>query len=132
MRPGGGGGPGLPGGSSSSSSNWRWVAVVLVTIGILALVLSSMRGTSNTTSQTYSEFLSALNGNQISAASVNKDTGHITYTNKQGQQFSVQGPELNANAAQLALYTKNIPALKLKEFNNSKSTPGFSQTNRIG
>src|ERR1700749_2993150 len=113
MRPGGGGGPGLPGGSSSSSSNWRWVAVVLVTIGILALVLSSMRGTSNTTGQTYSQFYSALTAGEVASATVNKDTGHVTYTNKSGQQFSVQGPELNANAAQLALYTKNIPALKL-------------------
>src|SRR5580700_5511814 len=105
MRPGGGGGPGLPGGSSSSSSNWRWVAVVLVTIGILALVLSSMRGSGNTTSQTYSEFHTALVGHNVKSATVNKDTGHVSWTNADGQQFSTQGPELNANAGQLALYT---------------------------
>ena len=118
MRPGGG--PGAPGGTSSSNSNWRWVAVVLVTIGILALVLSSMRGTGNTTSQNYSDFHTALVGGQVQSATVNKDTGHITYTNKSGQQFSVQGPELNANADQLALYTQHIPDLKLT--NNSTST----------
>ena len=50
-----------------------------------------MRGTGNTTSQTYSEFHTALVGHQVQSATVNKDTGHITYTNKSGQQFSAAG-----------------------------------------
>src|SRR6516162_10279000 len=104
MRPGGG--PGAPGGSSPTSGNWRWVAVVLVTIGILAVVLSSMRGSSGAASQNYSAFVQALNAGQVASATVNKDTGHISYTNTSGEQFSVQGPELNANAAQLAFYTQ--------------------------
>ena len=111
MRPGGGAGP--PGGNTSSNSNWRWVAVVLVTIGILAVVLSSMRSGSSATAQNYSSFLTALNAGQITEATVNKDNGHITYTNTSGQQFSVQGPDLNDNAAQLKLYSDNIKNLKL-------------------
>ena len=111
MRPGGGAGP--PGGNTSSNSNWRWVAVVLVTIGILAVVLSSMRSGSSATAQNYSSFLTALNAGQITEATVNKDNGHISYTNTSGQQFSVQGPALNDNAAQLKLYSDNIKNLKL-------------------
>jgi cell division protease FtsH len=111
MRPGGGSGG--PGGNTSSNGNWRWVAVVLVTIGILAVVLSSMRSSSSATAQNYSSFLTALNSGQITEASVNKDNGHITYTNTSGQQFSVQGPAINDNAAQLKLYSDNIKNLKL-------------------
>ena len=74
-----------------------------MTIGILALVLSSMRGTSSTTGQNYSQFYTRSTAGQVASATVNKDTGHVTYTNNSGQQFSVQGPELNANAAQLQL-----------------------------
>src|SRR4029077_2034800 len=95
------------------SSNWRGVAVVLVTIGILAVVLSSMRSSNGAASQNYSAFYSALTNGQVAQATVNKDTGHISYTNTSGQQFSVQGPELNANAAQLQLYTQHIKDLKL-------------------
>jgi cell division protease FtsH len=111
MRPGGG--PGAPGGNTPSSGNWRWVAVVLVTIGILAVVLSSMRSSNNTASQNYSSFYSALLAGQVAQATVNKDTGHITYTNTDGQQFSVQGPDLNSNAAQTQLYAQHIKDLKL-------------------
>ncbi|MGH9056573.1 MAG: ATP-dependent metallopeptidase FtsH/Yme1/Tma family protein, partial [Acidimicrobiales bacterium] len=112
MRPGGG--SGLPGGGqSSSSNNWRWVAVVLVTIAILAVVLSSMRTSSSPPSQNYSAFVTALDAGQVTQATINKDTGHIVYTNTSDQQFSVQGPELNQNAAQLQDYTKHIKNLKL-------------------
>jgi cell division protease FtsH len=118
MRPGGG--SGVPGGNTSSNSNWRWVAVVLVTIGILAVVLSSMRSSSSATAQNYSSFYSAMQAGQVASATVNKDSGHITYTNTQGQQYSVQGPSLNGDSAQLQLYSQHIKDLKL--VNNSTSS----------
>src|ERR1700678_850123 len=78
MRPGGG--PGVPGGTPSTNSNWRWIAVVLVTIAILAVVLSSMRGASTTPTQNYSQFVTALDApagsaGSIQKATVNKDNG---------------------------------------------------------
>jgi cell division protease FtsH len=91
-----------------------------VTIGLLAVVLTSMHTSSGATSQDYSAFSAALNAGQVTQATVNKDTGHITYTNNTGQQFSVQGPELNSNAAQLQLYTSKIKDLKL--VNNTTSS----------
>jgi cell division protease FtsH len=96
------------------------VAVVLVTIGILAVVLSSMRTSNSPAAQNYSAFDQALLNNKVTQATVNKDTGHITYTNTAGQQFSVQGPALNQDAGQTALYSKYIPNLKL--VNNSTSS----------
>jgi cell division protease FtsH len=111
MRPGGG--PGVPGGTSPSSSNWRWVAVVLVTIAILAVLLSSMRTSTSPPSQDYSKFYTALVGGQVRSATVNKTTGKLTYTNTSGGQFSVQGPDINQSGQTLATYQKDIPDLKL-------------------
>jgi cell division protease FtsH len=110
MRPGGG--PGVPGGSNQVNSNWRWVAVVLVTVVILAIVLSSMRTNSNPPTQSYSTFYSAMVSGQVKSATINKDTGHITYTNTSGQEFAVQGPAVNTNAQALADYQKYIKDLK--------------------
>ncbi len=111
MRPGGG--PGPSGGTSPASSNWRWVAVVLITIAILAVVLSSMRSSSSPPVQTYSQFISAVQSHQVSEATVNKDSGKVTYTTKSGQEYSTQGPDVNQNSAALQTYQENIPSLKL-------------------
>ena len=111
MRPGGG--PGLPGGKSPANSNLRWVAIVLITIAILAVVLSSMRTSNTPPAQTYSQFVTAIEGHDVSQATVNKDTGKITYTNKDGKKFSAQGPDINENSPALQLYTKDIPSLNL-------------------
>ena len=51
---------------------------MLVTIGILAVVLSSMRTSSSTTAQNYSTFYQNLTTGKVTQATVNKDTGHIT------------------------------------------------------
>jgi cell division protease FtsH len=111
MRPGGG--PGASGGTSPGSSNWRWVAVVLITIAILAVVLSSMRSSNSPPEQTYSQFITAVKGGQVTEATVNKDSGKVTYTTKSGQEYSTQGPDINQNSAALATYQENIPSLKL-------------------
>jgi cell division protease FtsH len=110
MRPGSG--PGA-GGTSPASSNWRWVAVVLITIAILAVVLSSMRSSSSPPQQTYSQFLSAVQSHQVTEATVNKDSGKVTYTVKSGQEYATQGPDVNQNSAALQTYQENIPSLKL-------------------
>jgi cell division protease FtsH len=113
MRPGGGGPGGPSGNSSSSGSNWRWIAVVAATILILALALSSMHSSSNPPAQNYSAFNSALLGNQITQATINQDSGHITYTNSAGQQYSVQGPPLTNDTSLVQTYTAHIKDLKL-------------------
>jgi cell division protease FtsH len=111
MRPGGGG-PGLPGGGSPSSNNWRWIAVVLATIVILALALSSVRTSSGPPSQDYSSFLSAMNAGQVSQATINEDSGQITYTSG-GQQYTAQGPSLDNNGSLVQDYASHIKDLKI-------------------
>ncbi len=112
MRPGGG--PGLPGGSPPANSNWRWIAVVLVTVAILAIVLSSMRGNGSApATKSYGAFYSAVTSHQVAQATVNKDDGKITWTTTSGQQFETQGPDLNSNSAAFDIYTKDITNLKI-------------------
>ena len=109
MRPGGG--PGLPTGGTPNS-NWRWVAVVLVTVVILAVVLSSMRASTTPPAQNYNTFNAAMVSGKVTQATVNLDTGKVTYTNSDGQQFTAQGPDVNQNISAFQDYTKYIKDLK--------------------
>ncbi|HWE54981.1 MAG TPA: ATP-dependent zinc metalloprotease FtsH [Acidimicrobiales bacterium] len=119
MRPGGGpSGPG--GGSPSSGNNWRWIAVVLLTLVILVFVLSTVSRAGNPTSQNYTQFSTALDAGKIATATVNTDTGHITYTNTAGQQFSVSGPPLDNDGTLVQEYRQHIKTLKFTE-----TTTGF-------
>jgi len=111
MRPGGG--PGTPGTGQPSGANWRWIAVVLAVVVVLAIALSSVTKSSSPPTQSYGAFVSALNSGQVAAATVNNDTGHITYTDKSSNQYSVQGPPLVGNGTTLALYQKDIKDLTL-------------------
>jgi cell division protease FtsH len=88
------------------------VAVVLATIAILALALSSIKGGSSTSSQNFSTFINEVKAGQVQQATVNKDTGKVTYT-WEGNQYTTQGPDVNQNSATLLLYTQNIKDLKL-------------------
>ncbi len=82
------------------------VAVVVV----LAVILFNPLHTTKASTQNFGEFYSALEHKQVAAATINQDTGQLTYTNTQGQKFSVQGPapSLDANLSQQ--YRTLIPA----------------------
>ncbi len=95
-----------------STSNWRWVAIVLVTLLILAIILGQVLHTSTATKQSYGQFYSALTNNDVPKAIVNKASGAVTYSNKQGLQFQVMGPSIDQNAGALELYQKNIKDLQ--------------------
>ena len=104
----------MPGPGQPTGTNWRWIAVVLAVVVVLAIALSSVTKSSSPPSQSYGQFVAALNSGQVAAATVNNDTGHITYTAaKTGSQYSVQGPPLVGNGSTLALYQKDIKALTL-------------------
>jgi cell division protease FtsH len=113
LRPGRPERPGGPNAPTPSNGNWRWIAVVLVTVVVLAIILPELLHTNTSQTQSYSDFNTALNNHQIASATVNKDSGHISYTNKDGQQFSVQGPSLNGDSALVTQYAQNIPQLKI-------------------
>jgi cell division protease FtsH len=86
---------------------------VLVTVVILAVVLSNMRTNNNPPTQNYGTFYQAMVAGQVKSATINKDSGHVTYTNDSGQQFAVQGPDLNTNAQALQDDQKYIKDLKI-------------------
>jgi cell division protease FtsH len=87
--------------------------VVLAVVVVLAIALSSVTKSSSPPTQSYGAFVSALNSGQVAAATVNNDTGNITYTDKSSHQYSVQGPPLVGNGTTLALYQKDIKDLTL-------------------
>src|ERR1700733_12892126 len=93
LRPGkperAGGGSGTP----TPERNWRWGAILLVSFVVLVIVITTLAGSSNSQSQTYGQFVQALNGKQVGSATVNSDSGHITYTDKTGAKYSVSGPK---------------------------------------
>jgi cell division protease FtsH len=87
--------PGRPDRSSGSPTpdrNWRWVAIVLGALIVIAVLLAGPFGGSSSKSATYGDFVASLNGNHVVSATVNNDNGHITYTTDQGQKFTVSGP----------------------------------------
>jgi cell division protease FtsH len=110
MRPGGGsGGPGGPSGNSPTpGNNWRWIAVVIATVVILALALSSMRTSNNPPTQSYSDFTNALTAGQVKTLTVNSDSGHLTYTTSAGQEFAVQGPPLANDGTLVQEYQTDV------------------------
>jgi cell division protease FtsH len=85
--------------------------VVLVSLLIVAVIVASVVKTNNATKQTYSQFYTALNDGQVQKATVDKSSGSLTYTDKQGQEFQVTGPSVDQNSAALQLYQKDIPDL---------------------
>ncbi len=78
--------------SPTPDRNWRWVAVVLGALIVIAVLLAGPFGGSSSKSANYGDFTAALNGNHVVSATVNNDNGHITYTTDTGQKFTVSGP----------------------------------------
>jgi cell division protease FtsH len=87
--------------------------IVLVSLLIVAVIVASVMKSNNAQKQNYSQFYGALTSGQVQKATVDKSSGSLTYTNKQGQQFQVTGPSLDSNSAALELYQKDIPDLTL-------------------
>jgi cell division protease FtsH len=108
---------GLP--SQTPDRNWRWAAIVLLTVIVLAFVFSSLVGGSKTASQSYGQFVQAVNSHQVSSATVNGDTGQITYTAANGTRYAVSGP--HPTDGEISLLTKEVPPNGLHFTNNTTS-----------
>jgi cell division protease FtsH len=68
------------------------VAIVLGALIVIAFLVSNPFSAKTTKAQTFSDFSSALDAHNVASATVNNDTGKISYTDKQGTKFSVSGP----------------------------------------
>ncbi|MBO0732263.1 MAG: ATP-dependent zinc metalloprotease FtsH, partial [Acidimicrobiaceae bacterium] len=112
-RPDRAGGPGGPGAGPGTSGNWRWVAVVLVSVVLLAIILSGLLHTSTTPTEKFGQFYQQMTSHQVQSAVVNQDSGHITFTTKDNQTFSAQGPKLAQGSPMMQTYATNISDLKI-------------------
>ncbi|HSS12204.1 MAG TPA: ATP-dependent metallopeptidase FtsH/Yme1/Tma family protein, partial [Acidimicrobiales bacterium] len=95
-----------PSSGLSPDRNWRWVAIVLGALIVIAFILSGPFSKSSSTQQSYSDFQTALNTGQVKSATVNNDTGHITYTDATGKKFTVPGPKPLTDSTVQELRTK--------------------------
>lgn len=104
-RQNGQGGPGAPGGPSTNN-NWRWIVGVAVAALVLLVLVTQFAGPHSTATKSYSTFLHQLDSHQISSATVDGATGHITYT-VHGTTYAAQGPVTNSTGIpnQWAKYT---------------------------
>ncbi len=72
--------------------NWRWVAIVLGALIVIAFLLSNPFSSTSTQAKSYTDFITAVDANQVASATVNNDNGHISYTDLTGKKFTVAGP----------------------------------------
>ncbi|MDP9075521.1 MAG: ATP-dependent zinc metalloprotease FtsH [Actinomycetota bacterium] len=86
--------------------NWRLVAIVLGALIVIAFLVSNPFSASGAKTQSYSDFTSALSQGQVSAATVNNDTGKVSYTDIHGTKFSVSGPHPLTDSTVTALRDK--------------------------
>ena len=94
------------------------IIFVLGGLIILAFILSDPFKTSSTKAQTFSDFSTALNQKQVGSATVNNDSGKITYTNLFGTKYSVTGPHPLPDTIAQELRT-NVKALSFSNSNSS-------------
>jgi cell division protease FtsH len=92
MRPGRPDRPDRPPSQIGPDRNWRWVAIVLAALIVIAFLLSKPFATKGPTPKTYSDFTTAVANKQIQTATVNNDTGKITYTDVTGKKYTISGP----------------------------------------
>ncbi|HWG73014.1 MAG TPA: ATP-dependent zinc metalloprotease FtsH [Acidimicrobiales bacterium] len=98
-------GSGLP--PPAPDRNWRWAAIVLLTIVVLAFVFSNLLGSPNTQTRSYGQFVQVLNAKQVASATVNNQTGQIAYTDTAGNKYTVAGPL--PSDTEDKLLTSNVP-----------------------
>ncbi len=68
------------------------MAIVLGALIVIAFLVSNPFSAKTTKAQTFSDFSAALDAHNVASATVNNDTGKISYTDKAGTKFSVSGP----------------------------------------
>ncbi|HLY82176.1 MAG TPA: ATP-dependent zinc metalloprotease FtsH, partial [Acidimicrobiales bacterium] len=106
--------PGRPdrqSGALGPDRNWRWVAIVLGALIVIAFLLSKPLAGGTTQAKSYGDFFSAVNNNHVVSATVNNDNGHITYITDQNQKFTVSGPHPLGDA-QVATLNAHVRDLK--------------------
>ncbi len=99
-----------PPGPTSPDRNWRLVAIVLGALIVIAFLVSNPFSPGGAKAQSYSDFTTALGTGNVTQATVNNDTGKVTYTDRAGTKFSVSGPHplTDSTVTQLRDKVKNL------------------------
>jgi len=83
--------PGAP--TSGGDQNWRWAAFVLIALVVAALLLPPLFSQADDTVElSYSDLIRRANEGQVAEVTVNNDTGRMTGELKNGDKFTVDGP----------------------------------------
>jgi cell division protease FtsH len=82
-------------------ANWRWIAIVVAVVLVLAVLLARPLHSTSSNSVPASTFQQALVSHQVESVTVNKDTGHLTYTTAGGEFTSQITSELDGAEYQL-------------------------------
>ncbi|HWC37078.1 MAG TPA: ATP-dependent metallopeptidase FtsH/Yme1/Tma family protein, partial [Acidimicrobiales bacterium] len=86
------GGPGRPGARGPDQS-WRWAVIVLLGLVVAALVIPPFFSHSPSQQLSYTQFINDVNGNQVSTATIDNNSGHISGKLTNGSDYTVNGPQ---------------------------------------
>ncbi|MCL4433204.1 MAG: ATP-dependent zinc metalloprotease FtsH [Actinobacteria bacterium] len=88
------------------NQSWRWVFPLLILVVLVVLFLPSLKSGPAPKQLNYTTFLSDVTHKQVATATVNNNNGTVTGKLRNGQSYTVTGPEPSVSA-DLQLMQKN-------------------------
>jgi cell division protease FtsH len=92
-RPSGRPGRSGSGGSGGPDQSWRWAVIVLLGLVVAALVIPPFFSHSPSQQLSYTQYISDVNGSQVSTATIDNSNGHISGKLTNGSDYTVNGPQ---------------------------------------